>query len=774
MAGKIFLISSIILLFAGITHPVFADVSSQFKEAEDNVKNTNYAEAEKIYRQIVTDYPGTVTALQAQEKLACLYVTSGNEPEAQAALEKLKANFFDFPQQELVATAITHVADTYREIGKHQKACEIYTYVVGNWPRAEHGMWSQMGLVIANSCTGNEDGAEVAYAKLCADYSGQQHISRAVCLIADNYCKLEKHKKASELYQYALTNWPNAPFTLWSKMGLAISSIRLREFEDANSIVDKLKTDFAKDERMSVAACQIADEYRKSNKHEKAASLYQYVVNNHPGSEHSLWSQMGLAISNIRIGNEAAAQTAINKLRNDFSQDKRLPMALCSIADEYRRSRKYEKGCELYRYIVNNHPDNEFAFWSQMNLAISNIQSGNDEASQNAIDKLLADFSKDGRMPYAACTIADECRRLNKYDLACELYGYVIDDWPDSEQALWSQMGLAISNIRLADDPNADYDVEELLSRFSKDKRLAVAVCSVADEYRRLKQDNKACRLYQYVVDNNADAEHALWSQMNLAISNITLGDDVGTDTAIRKLLSDFSIRKGVARAINNIAMWYRFFERYEKANQLLQSAIDAMSKRPQLEIEIWPRATIVVSNIGLGDCVSSDTIDKLLTDFNDHPDLPEVMALIAESHWNEAFGKENQGQTEAARAYFQRALANWEIIINRLPETNAITAEAYYFSGQAYQRLGEFKKAMECYEAVVEDWPDCQFSWNAQFMVACCVEELVKAKEIPLAEGTEKIRQACNKVLTNYPDCVASGPAKGMLNLWEKVKTID
>ena len=79
MAGKVFLTSSIILLFAGITYPVFADVSAQLKEAETFQKNGDYGQAEAIYRQIVTDYPGTNDALEAQKQLTLIYIATDRQ-----------------------------------------------------------------------------------------------------------------------------------------------------------------------------------------------------------------------------------------------------------------------------------------------------------------------------------------------------------------------------------------------------------------------------------------------------------------------------------------------------------------------------------------------------------------------------------------------------------------------------------------------------------------------------------------------------------------------
>ena len=144
-----------------------------------------------------------------------------------------------------------------------------------------------MGLVISNTCLGNNKPAEIALKKLCSDYSGYELLAKAICLVADNYRRLERNEKACEIYQRALDNKPDIESALWSLMGLAISHIGLGDYDAAGAAVDKLLADFADYDRISIAACMIADEYRKSKKYEDSSVLYQYVINNWSDAEYN-------------------------------------------------------------------------------------------------------------------------------------------------------------------------------------------------------------------------------------------------------------------------------------------------------------------------------------------------------------------------------------------------------------------------------------------------------------------------------------------------------
>lgn len=490
MVKKILLLSPVLfgLLLLQLTGESSQDAPAQLEQAETYQRQGQYEQAEEIYQQIVTDYPGTEYAFQAQKNITILYVAWDKQPQAEAALQKLVA---DFSEHKGIATAVTQVADTYRKLEKHLKACEIYQYVVDSWPEDEHGMWSQMGLVISNISLGNDEVAAAAFEKLLTDYFGYEHISRAVCLVADTYRRLEKDAAARELYQYALGNWPEAEFALWSQMGLAISNIRLDDYDAAGPAADKLLADFSEDERVPIAVCMVADEYRKFNKYRKSREHYQYVVSNWPDTEHALWSGMGLAISNIRLGDYDAGWSVVEKLFIDFLEDERMAIACCLIADEYRELEKHEIALALYQYVVDSWPDAEHAIWSRANMGNMNIRLGDFDAAQAILDKLLTDFTGHPILPTAVAVIGDgyynEALRMESEGLY--------------EQARWYYQKTIVECERILTQlPETPYTTAEAC--------YFVAVC-----HERMGEYADAIGYYQSLVDNWPDFEYT-WNAL--------------------------------------------------------------------------------------------------------------------------------------------------------------------------------------------------------------------------------------------------------------------
>jgi len=479
-----------------------------------------------------------------------------------------------------------------------------------------------------------------------------------------------------------------------------------------------------------------------------------------------------LVISNACLAKEDLAESAFEKLRTNYSRHPLLGRAICLVADNYRKLNRHKMAREVYQCALANKPDPEFTLWSQMGLAMSNLWLRDYVAAAGTVEELLTDFSKDNRISVAACLIADEYRRSGEHQKACELYQYVLDNWPGTEHALWSQMGLAISNLWSGENQAADQSADKLLVEFAGDVRVAVAACLLADEYRRLERHEKACQLYQYVIDSWPDAEHALWSQMGLAISNIRLDDDNAAWGAIEKLVTQFSKRKNMQQAIQQIVYEYRRRQKLKEAEKLCQYVIDVLRSRPQSEQTLWSQAGLAELHIALGsDNEAQIVIGSLIAIFKDDPDLPLVIFRIGELYWNEAAWRISEGRHVDAKQCFRKALDEWQKIIREFSEVPHTTPAAYYFSARCYEELGDLKTGLDHLTVLVANWPDYEFSWHAQLLIARWSLELGKQQQIPMAEAVTSMREACRKVLSNYPD-LGGDAAKRLLRRWEPFKT--
>jgi tetratricopeptide (TPR) repeat protein len=406
--------------------------------------------------------------------------------------------------------------------------------------------------------------------------------------------------------------------------------------------------------------------------------------------------------------------------------------------------------------------------WAQADLIKSYLALADDPNAEAAVEKLLANFNDNPLTARAVWDTGQYYRDLKKYEKANELYQHVVQSWPKAEHALWAQADLIKSYLALGDDADAQAAVDKLLTNFNDNPLIARAVWDTGQYYRELKKYEMANKLYQHVVKTSPESEHALWAQADLIKSYLALGDDPNAQAAVDRLLTNFNDNPLIARAIHDTAWEYRKSGNYGRANELDQYVIDHWPGDVQV---MWAKMDMAKTDIGLGnDAAAEKTIDILITDFNDNPELPTAIFMLGEEYYNKAFNIKGDPNSPDAKPeeYYRKALAVWERIIQKLPPSPT-TPQAYWCSAVVYsQELGEYQKGIEYYQQVVDNWPDYQYAWHAQFFVGMYYEKLRDSGGIPESEANPKIEQAYKAVVEKYPDSNSSPHAAlklGQLN---------
>lgn len=429
-------------------------------------------------------------------------------------------------------------------------------------------------------------------------------------------------------------------------------------------------------------------------------------------------------------------------------------------AESYYVGGDPEKANQLYQYVTGMWPEDEI--WPQMRVAMTNIADGNDTAAQAAVDKLRTDFSENQYLPVALHEVAKLYSQFKKYEDANELHQYVINHWPQHDYAMWSWKDVGKLNIELDDMEAVQAAIDKLFADFSENEAIAGAIFRIAEHCRDFKKYEKANQLYQHILATWPEDWHAMWSQMDIAKINIALGDNAAAEAATDKLLADFSKGEYIAVTVHEAAKLYAQLEKYEKAKQLHQRVVNEW---PEHNYAMWSRRDLAKLNIILGNEAAAEAaIGSLIADFSNRPALHRAVFEIGEQYYNQAFEDEEQGRTAEAKDHFTKAIAVWERIIKELPESTD-TALAYNFAAECYRRLGQYEKAIEYYQKVVDNWPGYEYAWNAQFLIGHNYEDLKKSGVISKSEADAKIKAAYEQVLEKYPACPAAKPARRWLS---------
>ena len=485
------------------------------------------------------------------------------------------------------------------------------------------------------------------------------------------------------------------------------------------------------------------------------------------------------AISLIKSGDDAAAQTAIAKLTADFSADPDLPKALYSIARMYTWLGKFDKAGGIYQDIITDYPGADCVSKAQMDAlwinALSSIDSGNNSQAQAAVAQLTADFSGDPGLSEVLYCIAKKYAWLGRYYQAKTIYQDVMTNYPGTGYALESRMDILwmgiLSSIELGNIAAARADVDKLTADFSGNPRLPEALYHIARRYSwAADKHEEAKSIYQNIITNYPGTGHASESQMDIVwvdvITSMESGNDTAAQAAIDRLTADFSGNPRLPESLYHIAKAYGWYGKYKEAKGIYQQIIQQYPDsshvwQAQLDASVMDFWGFIRSG---NDSRVQAAIAQLTSDFSGNPDLPDALSRTAEQYYIKGSQLEKEGLTGKSRDYFQKAAAIWEAVVNEHPGFFE-TAKVCCWAGDCYRKLGEYEKSITYYQKVADDYPGYNMAWNALFMVGRSYENLKESGVLSTSEADSRTRAAYEQLLARYPDCKAARIASRWLS---------
>ena len=556
----------------------------------------NCEEANRLDQHVIDNWPRDEHAMWAQVDIAKSSLDRSDEAQAQAGIDKVLTYFSKHNNIDL---AVHNIAFHYRQLQNCEKANQLDRYVLDRWPETEGAMWSQVDLLKSSIDNGKFVEAQSGIDKLLANYSDKKYVAKAVHDIAFYYRQIQKHEKANRLDRHVVDTWPVTESAMWAHVDLIRSNIDNGNLIAAQADADKLIADYSDKENISTVVHDIAYYCRQSQKHEMANRIDRCVLDRWPETESAMWAQIDLLKSSIDNGKFVEAQSGIDKLLANYSDKKYVAKAVHDIAFYYRQIQKHEKANRLDRHVVDTWPVTESAMWAHVDLIRSNIDNGNLIAAQADVDKLIADYSDKENISTAVHGLAYYCREKQKPAKADELDRYVLDHWPDSESAMWSQIDLVKSNIDSGKFDESQLGFDKLIADFNDDTNMADAAHSIVSHYRWASHNEKADQICQYVIKTWPNRKCAKLLEMDMVVANIDIEDYNDVQSGLDTLITDFNdCPQFLPVSISNIEKRY-----YKKTWNTKERSLDESYHRKP--VEVW-----------------ENVMTRLPDFFHDEPDL--------------------------------------------------------------------------------------------------------------------------------------------------------
>jgi TolA-binding protein len=85
------------------------------------------------------------------------------------------------------------------------------------------------------------------------------------------------------------------------------------------------------------------------------------------------------------------------------------------------------------------------------------------------------------------------------------------------------------------------------------------------------------------------------------------------------------------------------------------------------------------------------------------------------------------------------------------------LKTEACYWAGDCYFELGKHEDSIRHFQKIVDNYPQHEYAWHAQFTIGRCYEEMEKTGVIDKSAAQAKINAAYERLLEKYPECPAA-----------------
>lgn len=406
-------------------------------------------------------------------------------------------------------------------------------------------------------------------------------------------------------------------------------------------------------------------------------------------------------------------------------------------AAAYKKDGDYQQAEVLYQTIVTDYAGTKYALRAQRHLIYSLL--GRKADLQEAIDKLVADFSAVAGFVPALYDVAGRCEERKQYEHAKRIYEKITEKFPEpSERAATAQVHISkVAALPLIDSNDiaaAEAATDKLINDFSGNPALPDAIYDIATKYETSNHFEHAKNLCRKVVADYPGTKYAFRAQRKLLRLYISVGPKSSIQGAVDQLVTDFSYYPDMARTLRDLAKKLERQGELEQAKSMYEIAHTIQGLRDQ--------AKLTISYISAGDYdQASEAVDKLIADFNEHSASPMALYDIAGKYAKSARYEEAKriyegivtsypgadcalnAQRNLVMLYigvadYEQARTALEELIADFAGHSALPAALCDIAGK-YNGSGKFAQAKSVYQQIIQNHPDSPWASRAEFDLA-------------------------------------------------------
>jgi TolA-binding protein len=393
-----------------------------------------------------------------------------------------------------------------------------------------------------------------------------------------------------------------------------------------------------------------------------------------------------------------------------------------------------EKAGQHFNHVIENDPNSDVAFWDKVNMARSYIKTNQGRRAQDLIDDLFVVSDGDKTKAEGARILAEDYLYIWKKHEANRLFRYFIENNPNNPDARDALAQVAYTYLAIKDYNAAEAAGKQFIDKYSDHNDTPKFVHTLASEFRKREQFEKALPLLDYVISNYPDDPHCEKAWMEKATIGLDSANDVIVEQAINKFKKELQENPFIAEPFRLLADQFALRYEAQQAHELYQYIIDHSQDTEQvLECRMGQAMILIDAN-------DQTAFDTLVADFSSRPEGGKLLyafavkcGLFKRVDYSEAAYRrilevdpncdtaaifQYIGWTLFKRGLYDQAITEYSKTVEEYPNSKWASS-CQYWIGQSYYRKRDYEQALVEYQKVVDKYPDDRHATYSRTKIA-------------------------------------------------------
>ncbi|MCM8800322.1 MAG: tetratricopeptide repeat protein [Candidatus Omnitrophica bacterium] len=369
-------------------------IQAYLGKADSLYNLARYQEAIGIYKEAIDRLSKEEIFKEFQDKLyynlAWSYLKAGLFKEAINEFQKIASSSED---KMIKVSSLCLAADAYQDSGSYDKAIEVYSEILKNYPNTLYSDYIQYQIGLSYLRKQDYDSAILCFKNLLINFPNSQLLDEANYALALTYFQKEDYPKTAEVLSSFKDKFKDSPLRAEALYLYGSSLYNIEKFSEAIEIFKEITRDFTQNkELVQKAEYEIADCYYRLGNQEEAVSRFNLLRVKYPESSFTSEVLWWLGAYYYQKGNLSLAKRYFENLIQNFPQSNLISDAYYALGSIYEEENNFE-------------------------IAISNFQKTREIAEPDLAGQ-------------ATIAIADILLKKSSYPEAIKIYLEIIKEYP--------------------------------------------------------------------------------------------------------------------------------------------------------------------------------------------------------------------------------------------------------------------------------------------------------------------------------------------------------